>query len=164
MFYICSKCSKISKAGFMDKLTPIPSHYREDVTLEKFDEIFHEYLCGEDKCDGGVYRVDELILPTIIELNKKGYKTQFSCSGHIWDEDGEKDKIYGTYLVLKKIKDLPEPPKSFHYKGVAQDDCIGIYMNDKIIHDSDSTQKVYGRLLDINYELLLWSIGLPERK
>lgn len=107
---------------------------------------------------------DELILPTVIELNKKGYKTQFSCSGHIWDEDGEKDKLYGTYLVFKNADDLPKPPKSFHYKTVPQDGYIGLYLNDKRerIHDSDSIEKVYKRLLDINYELLLWANSLEE--
>lgn len=62
MFYICSKCSKISKVGFMDGLTPIPINYREDISLERFDKIFHEYLCGEDKCNGGVYRIKEEVL------------------------------------------------------------------------------------------------------
>jgi len=164
MFYICSECSKISKVGFMDDLTPIPINYREDISLERFDKIFHEYLCGEDKCNGGVYRIDELILPTVIELNKKGYKTQFSCSGHIWDEDGEKDKLYGTYLVFKNADDLPKPPKSFRYKTVPQDDNIGMYLNDKRINSTDDIEKVYKKLLDINYELLQWAIDLPERK
>lgn len=163
MFYICSECSKISKIGFTDGLVPIPSHYREDISLEKFDKIFHEYLCGEDGCGGGVYLIDELILPSVIELNKKGYKTKFSCSGHIWDEDGEKDKIYGTYIVFKNTGELPNPPKSFHYKAVPQDGNIGMYLNDKRIHDNDNIEKVYKRLLDINHELLLWVKNLEER-
>ena len=39
--------------------------------------------CPKASCDGQVVEIDELILPAIIEFNKKGYITEFCCSGHM---------------------------------------------------------------------------------
>lgn len=39
--------------------------------------------CGLPECE--FVDIDELAIPWIIELNKKGYKTQFCCSGHIYE-------------------------------------------------------------------------------
>lgn len=41
---------------------------------------------------GPAENIDEMILPTIILLNKKGYTTNFSCSGHIGPDLSEEDK------------------------------------------------------------------------
>ncbi len=40
--------------------------------------------CPISQCEGKIIEVDENILPTIIQLNKKGYLTTASCSGHSW--------------------------------------------------------------------------------
>lgn len=39
--------------------------------------------CPKASCYGQVVEIDELILPVIIEFNKKGYTTEFCCSGHM---------------------------------------------------------------------------------
>ena len=38
------------------------------------------YFC---KCGGAKLHIDENMIPIIIELNKKGYKTKACCSGHL---------------------------------------------------------------------------------
>jgi hypothetical protein len=41
-------------------------------------------MCPKKTCYGKVVEVDELILPTILLLNKKGYRTRYCCSGHTY--------------------------------------------------------------------------------
>lgn len=45
-----------------------------------------EYSCPIKDCSGEVVELDEMITPTIILLNKKGYHTSYCCAGHI-DKD-----------------------------------------------------------------------------
>lgn len=54
--------------------------------------------------------IDEEMIPILIELNEKGYMTDFSCSGHL--EEIEKDGRYNVYLVFHNlynidIKEIP---------------------------------------------------------
>lgn len=49
-------------------------------------------------CGGDAYAIDIEIIPAIIQLNKKGYKTEFSCSGHA------KEDIMSR-KILKKCSD-----------------------------------------------------------
>lgn len=64
-------------------------------------------FCPKIDCHGEVVEVDELILPTIIELNKKKYFTEFCCSGHFYDRDSS------TYIKFRKGIKLPIIPKGF---------------------------------------------------
>lgn len=45
-----------------------------------------ETICPIESCGGNLVVIDDLILPTIILLNKNGLTTQFSCSGHYMRE------------------------------------------------------------------------------
>ena len=49
--------------------------------LEVYNTPFEH--CPKASCDGRIVEIDELILPAIIEFNRKGYITEFCCSGHI---------------------------------------------------------------------------------
>lgn len=42
--------------------------------------------CPKTSCYGYVEEIDDLMLPTIILLNQKGYCTKFCCSGHTYDK------------------------------------------------------------------------------
>lgn len=163
MFYICSECSKVRKYGYVEDLDYLPLGYR-GACLKTYDKIFHEYLCGEDDCNGGMYLVDELMLPTIIELNEKGYKTKFSCSGHLWDEDGHRNEVYETHLVFRDNEmELPPPPPSFYYVNLSKFGQTAMYLHDKI-QIEDSVKYAQRHIMEVNYELLQWAISLPERK
>lgn len=45
--------------------------------------VYDNPRCGLPECQ--FVDIDELAIPWIIELNKKGYKTQYCCSGHIYE-------------------------------------------------------------------------------
>ena len=49
--------------------------------LEVYNTPFEH--CPKASCDGRIVEIDELILPAIIEFNRKGYITEFCCSGHM---------------------------------------------------------------------------------
>lgn len=55
-------------------------------------------LCPKSSCQSGenpgtVIEVDELMSETIIELNKKGYETEWCCSGHMMNIDIESSSL-----------------------------------------------------------------------
>ena len=43
-------------------------------------------MCKVKECYGDVAEIDELFVPMIAELNRKGYRTRYCCSGHYVDE------------------------------------------------------------------------------
>ena len=60
-----------------------------DTTLSALDE--KDIIKGFDRCPkpgcvGDLVHIDELMLPIIRTLNKKGYLTKFCCSGHVNEE------------------------------------------------------------------------------
>ena len=67
--------------------------------------MFHKYIdINNYEIRNDIFEVDEKIANAIALLNKKGYKTTFSCSGH--DEQiYEKEIIYKTNEGLKIVED-----------------------------------------------------------
>ena len=53
-----------------------------------------------------VFECDELIAPVISILNRKGYKTQFCCSGHVNSRSLYKDDLQRCYIMFNYKKDL----------------------------------------------------------
>jgi hypothetical protein len=43
-------------------------------------------MCKNKECCGDIVQIDELIVPAIIELNRKGYITKYCCSGHLQED------------------------------------------------------------------------------
>ena len=90
---------------------------------------FHDFETGftytddptnpEELLKEGFVEVDKVILEPVLTLNKKGYKTSFSCGGHLMIADVEKciDDIqstlelyhpnYETYLKIDKYRIAP---------------------------------------------------------
>jgi hypothetical protein len=55
-------------------------------SVRLYDAKKETYECPKIKCGfDSVVDVDENIISTVIELNKRGYKTMYSCSGHLHD-------------------------------------------------------------------------------
>lgn len=133
MILLCGECNEL-----------------KDYHAINLHETFHPYNVGTCyKCEGNVFEVDELIAPTIIELNKKGWATQFCCSGHL------DDYCVATYI---KFKNLPETvPTGFYIDG----DCIRV--------NSFKRKRLTGiegfnELVRLNRNMYKWALRLPVRE
>jgi hypothetical protein len=127
-----------------------------DVNKKQYDTNISKCKCG-----GVICEMDRLILPTIQELNIKGYKTNYCCSGHLNSE------FYGTYICFegsipsemkipsfmysKKFKAIPE-----HGVGASE----SIYLNYDV--DELPAEKAMLKLVQINKDLLEWAKALPS--
>lgn len=65
-------------------------------------------MCKVKECFGNAVEIDELFIPVIAELNKKGYTTRYCCSGHI----GE---IPNSYIYFEDDIKLPSLPEGYLY-------------------------------------------------
>ena len=73
------------------------------VYISKKDFSIHNYIPLQE-----YFEVDDLIAKTISVLNKKGYYTEYCCSGHILEESKMK--------IKKEINSLTEIPNDAPYK------------------------------------------------
>lgn len=115
-----------------------------DVNL---NEEYHPYNVGAcKKCEGKVVEVDDLIIDAIIVLNKKGWTTEFCCSGHLKEKN--------LYTYIKFIHHPLSAPHGFYKDG----DCIR--------HEMISIEGAEGfkDLLNANLKLYKWAVRLPTRK
>lgn len=110
---VCNKCFRLFKCNTFKKVNNI---YQPTNSYSK---------CGNKKCSGELFGVDELIAPSIILLNKKGYRTKFCCSGHIAPDEVvifcEKYKKHyrnegiDSYITFEKNIKLPNLPKGYKF-------------------------------------------------
>lgn len=115
----------------------------------ELEEKFHPYHVGDcPTCRSVVFEVDELIAQTIIELSKKGWTTQFCCSGHLGEE-----RIC-TYIKFIHMPDTM--PLGFFKDG----DCIRVIRNREKLEGL----KGFDRLVSINRRLYHWATQLPNRE
>ncbi len=69
------------------------------------DDPTNEYMKGDRAI------VDALIAPAIEELNKRGYRTRYSCAGHPKKREGEKACTYIAFHpeMLRRVRiEFPE--------------------------------------------------------
>ena len=83
----------------------------EEEVLEPLADYAGSRLCPVKNCGGTIDNIDETIVPALICLNKKGYETQFSCAGHLYEECPNTyikfKHNYGDYMKL--------PPEGFQF-------------------------------------------------
>jgi len=119
--------------------------------IERIDKGYTIACCN--KCEGSVVDMDELILPTILELNKKGWNTSFCCSGHL-----EEDYV-SAYIMFTSDKP-PKAPKGFHY-----DSRNGsLYLNEECASNRLTGIEGFNELIRINRVLYRWAIKLPKNE
>ena len=54
-----------------------------------------------------VFECDDLIADSIIELNMKGFSTEYSCSGHINNKTTRGDRIhFDTYVMFGRVPSI----------------------------------------------------------
>lgn len=97
------------------------------------------------------FPVDYLIAPILEELDKKGYKTKYSCSGH-WDK-----QPYQTYIYFMYDYGFENLPKGFNLKK-EDDGCI----IEAKIHSQQSTNVVISALTSSLNNLYEWAVSLPN--
>lgn len=90
---VCTKCFEI---------------YNKNYIKKPFKQ--KDYWCPKLNCIGQINEIDELIYETIKILNKKGYKTEYCCSGHLYDEP------IGTYITFDKKVMIPSLPTGFRFE------------------------------------------------
>ena len=133
--------------------------------------------------------IDEVIAPIIRELNLKGYKTKFCCSGHpyislneAFTNSAETAKGLGGLVKTERTdnEDLPiralyiAPDDYFYivFDGISSQDFLvplpnGFWWDDNIIRYEYSTDGVYELLeerLNACKALYQWASILPQKQ
>jgi hypothetical protein len=67
--------------------------------------------CKTKSCQGNVVEVDELFIPVIAELNRKGYITKYCCSGHASQTSNDSN----SYIYFEDNFKLPNLPEGYMY-------------------------------------------------
>jgi hypothetical protein len=119
-----------------------------------------EKMCPKVSCNGSVIELDELIAPTIIELNKKGYRTAFCCSGHFYE-----NRIT-TYIAFADEAFMPdsEPDGAFEWDENSRLPVLRYTgAGDTDFRDIDMETK-YHRIIHSNQILLYWAKSLDENQ
>jgi hypothetical protein len=136
-----------------------------NLCLKCFNILADDYngkWCPLRECAGEVINADENIVPALIELNRKGYYTNFSCSGH-------PTRAYlDCYISFDKGIELENGPEGFQLQK-AQDEHMDIHtVIRKDIWDEEwAVIAVEDRLkivADINISILKWAKSLKERE
>ena len=101
--------------------------------------------------DGSYFECDDLIAPTIIELNKKGYITTECCSGHPYREV----IVDGAYIAFSKNYEFEKIPKDF----IMEDNVLSeTYDN----NEPRSGWKGIEEIVQVNKMLYEWARDLPR--
>ncbi len=119
--------------------------------LKSFDNGY-TYHCPIDDCGGDVVEIDELIAPTIVMLNQKGYITKYCCSGHFYKEN----PVLNTYIYFEDYVELPmELPYGFELE---RDHTIRKWYR----LESSECQTPYDFVVKTNRDLYQWTKTLPD--
>lgn len=123
------------------------------------------------KCEGNLVEIDDLLAPTILLLNHKGYKTQYCCSGHLCLDQ---PRVH-TYVVfddailryIDKDKFVRSLPDSFYVCEMDPSPDLGpdprITIRFRPIK-AQTTRHKLTMLFRANLELLIWAEKLEPVK
>ena len=130
------------------------------------NEIYTEKMgrCPKASCCGEVVEVDELMIPTIIALNEKGYVTDYCCSGHFYDKRSTPYIMFSECMfeafsekeLVELFKDLPEPWYIDEYDCPPWNFCIRARMLDGM-NDVETLEYI----ADLNIKLIKFVGQLP---
>ena len=109
--------------------------------------------CPVKGCGGIISDVDEAIIPAILNLNKKGYETEFSCAGHFYEEYPD------TYIKFKNnySEYMKFPPEGFVF-----DDYTDRITTIRRKHVPSDKIDIMNSLLYGIGQLNLWAKSLPS--
>ena len=131
-------------------------------------EVYRTNLgyCPKVSCYGSeVVEIDDLMLPIIIELNQKGYCTDYCCSGHAYVDNNAPYILFSNFMheifedgeFEKLCEKLPEPWKIevTTTPNGARKFCFRCYIKD------GSLLERYEEIVMANLELLKFVGTLP---
>jgi hypothetical protein len=108
-----------------------------------------------------VIEVDELILPTISELNKKGYYTDFCCSGHALDSFIDNGSINNLYIMFDK-NTTPNSEPNLIDLHVENTNFKTIYRH--IFKKQNNYYDTMKEIIETNSLIYEWAKNLQERR
>lgn len=131
--------------------------YRKETVFSKSeykiaDKTYTWTLCPKVKCNGNVIEVDDMFLPIIKMLNKKGYITNHCCCGHV--DDG----CIESYISFASNVDIPYKPEGYEWETYDNGLCIRKYYPNSDIFE------LHKQLLENALITLQWANELPEIK
>jgi len=136
-----------------------------------------------------MFTCDEWIAPTISTLNKKGYLTNYCCSGHpvsggnirnrmikYEDENGKMQKVplietFGTYIAFRNKEEFSNLPTNFYFDGFCDNaktiirwmtfigDTLSLPSLKDYSNHSERLLAVSTALIDLDY----WAEKLPNK-
>ena len=65
--------------------------------------------CPKKSCDGDVVEIDDDLVPVIVELNEKGYITEYCCSGHAYWVVDSLTRVPISSLLRNKKRIIHQP-------------------------------------------------------
>ena len=116
--------------------------------------------CPISDCIGEVVDIDDMIYQTIVVLNKNGYKTKYSCSGHVNEAQPR------IYVIFERGVHFEESflhllhKEGFSVEANDTEDTM-IY---KDFDDETSQDQKYINLMDYNMKLFLLVQAYPWSK
>lgn len=124
-------------------------------------------MCKVKDCYGDVVEIDELFVPVIAELNRKGYRTIACCSSHY---DNRSSNAYSSYIYFEDDIVLPNLPEGYMYnqdlypwvdwEGHGRDKRTTIRINfDKNKGLNGLSKDILGNAIKV----LEWAEGLEDR-
>lgn len=99
-YLICPECGSIYKSNLIN------TKYMDGYYMP----------CPRSNCCGYIFECDELLILAILELNGKGYDTQFCCAGHA-SEHGGGYVMFSDYMY-ELTRNLPDPPEGWHWEDI----------------------------------------------
>lgn len=131
--------------------------YSNDISLLKSfreeDQVY--YICPKRGCRGDIVEIDDILIPTIVLLNEKGYYTTSSCSGHL-------DELNTTAYIMfdESIDKLPSTPPGFKMSAaIHKDGGKNVTISKTIV--GRSSIETFQMILTTALHLYAWAISLP---
>ena len=131
--------------------------YGSEISMLKVhkDEGGIHFTCPKRGCRGEIVEIDDILVPTIILLNEKGYYTESCCSGHL------EEMFTTTYIIFTEIVDhIPGLPPGFQLSAAIPEDGQRRFTLSKHIQGQSSVQ-VFQNILTTALQLYAWALSLP---
>ena len=135
----CKTCGKVFETGKIHM---------------KFE--YGDDTCPTPGCTGAAFGIDEEMIVPIMILNKKGYSTKWSCSGHVIED------IPDGYIAFEDEKNFPDSVPNGWYKDVDEDcdyPCCIRCRNNGESYNLVLRQAAINRNMN---NLLKWAVELPK--